>query len=429
MSEARGRRLERGARRWDLITEWDLLVSEVREIDGFRGFLRDDDTEVAYEPTEAGHVIVVNTHQSRCDAIIVGADGIRPLRLPRLTQEDIAQQTSDYIVALGRYEGAVNAISQGLPTANENSSRQHILRLQQEAYGLIAEVNELISGILKWLWESVAEPVLTTLNIDRHESPDEPWERIWWCSTGALGLFPLHAAGYHESTGDNALDRVVSSYIPSLRALHRARQRPIGQGAADERLLVVDCSQPPGYAPLLAAQQEVDLLERLIPIGGCDVLRSEAADRQTVLRKLGEHRYAHVIAHANQRWWDPSASVVALHDGELTILDLAAADFAGEFVCLAGCKTAFGGVALQDEALSLASALHHAGFRHVIGSLWNVEDNLSVTMTETLYDHLVVDNAIEPGRSAWAMHNANRMLREKRRSTPLAWTPFIHIGP
>jgi CHAT domain-containing protein len=46
----------------------------------------------------------------------------------------------------------------------------------------------------------------------------------------------------------------------------------------------------------------------------------------------------------------------------------------GEFVFLSACKTAIGGVHILDEAITLAAALQHAGWRHVIATLWSVLD-------------------------------------------------------
>ena len=54
---------------------------------------------------------------------------------------------------------------------------------------------------------------------------------MWWCPTGPLTILPIHAAGHHADsvsgttpTKQSVLDRVVSSYAPTLSALIRARQ-------------------------------------------------------------------------------------------------------------------------------------------------------------------------------------------------------------
>src|SRR4029077_20061596 len=81
-----------------------------------------------------------------------------------------------------------------------------------------------ITTTLEWLWDHITAPILGTLG---HTTPaSDVWPRLWWCPTGALTLLPLHAAGRHH-TADTVYDRVISSYTPTLRALHHARTRPM----------------------------------------------------------------------------------------------------------------------------------------------------------------------------------------------------------
>ncbi len=94
--------------------------------------------------------------------------------------------------------------------------------------------------ILGWLWDNAAEPVLASLG---HDGPPNGavWPRVWWAPGGLLGLLPIHAAGHHTDRGGRrtVMDRVVSSYTPTVRSLRYARQR-VGQNAilADQALIV-----------------------------------------------------------------------------------------------------------------------------------------------------------------------------------------------
>src|SRR5208282_6131028 len=89
---------------------------------------------------------------------------------------------------------------------------------------------------------------------------------------------PIHAAGYHDrGSTRNVLDRVVSSYAPTLRSLaySRERARIITQPASTETL-IVDMSETPGeFRELHYARQEVkdvhDVLSQAMPT---HVLRS-----------------------------------------------------------------------------------------------------------------------------------------------------------
>src|SRR6185436_5751086 len=65
--------------------------------------------------------------------------------------------------------------------------------------------------------------------------------RIWWAPGGLLGSLPLHAAGVAT---DGVIDRVVSSYTPTISALRYAR-RPL---LLSERRALVVTTQP-GFRP------------------------------------------------------------------------------------------------------------------------------------------------------------------------------------
>jgi CHAT domain-containing protein len=105
-----------------------------------------------------------------------------------------------------------------------------------------------------------------------------------------------------------------------------------------------------------------------------------------------------------------------------------------------------------DESIHLASAFELAGFRHVIGTLWSVDDRLSVDMARMTYEFLrqggVKDESVSGG-----LHHATRLLRDQwidnedaghRKSglsssardasvlvpeqKRLHWVPYVHYG-
>lgn len=118
-----------------------------------------------------------------------------------------------------------------------------------------------------------------------------------------------------------------------------------------------------------------------------------------------------------------------------------------------------GGVGLADESITLAAALHFAGFRHVIGTLWSVQDSAASVITRDFYaagarearvagtgGEEVPGPGFDPADAARRLHHAVRAMRERdrvrarqrqerrggTRSDHLrltTWVPFIHIGP
>jgi hypothetical protein len=89
--------------------------------------------------------------------------------------------------------------------------------------------------VLRELWDDVICPVVESLDklaqlLDRVRTtttttkPVKPRPRIWWCPTSFFNFLPLHAAGEYMRCGKNLSQLYVSSYIPSLTALTRARR-------------------------------------------------------------------------------------------------------------------------------------------------------------------------------------------------------------
>src|SRR5882724_6777481 len=98
------------------------------------------------------------------------------------------------------------------------------------------------------MWDGFAAKVLEHLGYTGE--PTGPWPRVWWCPTGPLTLLPIHAAGDHRTPGAAVLDRVVSSYTPTLRALVEARSDPGRQRTGPGRMLFVGMPTTPDQADL-----------------------------------------------------------------------------------------------------------------------------------------------------------------------------------
>lgn len=258
--------------------------------------------------------------------------------------------------------------------------------------------------------------------------------RIWWCPTGPLSLLPLHAAGYHAkppaagTPPRTVLDRVISSYTPTLGALADARRAAGGPDSATDKLLFVGVADTPGLWSLPGARDERDLVaERLR--GHCDVLWGADATEAAVRAALPSHRWVHFSCHGQQDLTAPSMGGLRLWDGTLTVAALGAQRRSGEFAFLAACQTATGGATLPNEAISLAAAIHYAGYRHVVATLWSTNDFAAAEVTRLVYGDLAVSGRLAPARSAAALHAAVRHLRDTDRTRPSWWIPFIHIGP
>lgn len=393
---------------------WDATVAEIRE--SAPGFLRPARLADLLPALTHGPVVVINMSDLRCDALIVTCTGVSCVPLPSLTAPDIRRHTTRYLAAYARIaqgEEAEDAAATGSP-----------------------DPDQILSEVLEWLWDTMAEPVLAALGIRDAPAPGQPWPRIWWCPTGLLTLLPLHAAGYHASPPgrDTAprtvLDRVISSYTPTLGALADASRADADADADadDGTLLFVGVPERPGMPLLPGASDDRELLaKRLGP--RCHVLFAEDATVAAVRAALPSHRWAHFSCHGQQDLTAPSMGGLGLWDGTLTVTGLSAQGHKGEFAFLAACQTATGGATLPNEAISLAAAIHYAGYRHVVATLWSAYDHAITEVTRMVYGDLAASGRLSPARSAGALHSAVRRLRDFDRKRPSWWTPFIHIGP
>lgn len=155
------------------------------------------------------------------------------------------------------------------------------------------------------------------------------------------------------SAADTVLDRVVSSYLPTIGTLQRAR---MASPIAPARALVVDQSAARHGLPALpfAAQEARQVRERL-PDG--KDLSGAAATAEAVLAGLANHAWAHLSCHGGQDLTEPASSALYLHDRPLTVTEINGHRFPdGQLAYLSACETSTGGVQVLDEAMHLSAA-------------------------------------------------------------------------
>jgi CHAT domain-containing protein len=393
-------------RRIRLAEEWDRLLARARALPGLEHLLRVPPLAALRDGLPDGPVVLINVYDTRCDALVVRRDGpVEHIPLPDLTAAETARRTTAYLRALRVLE------SPAVPGDLTRTSAKQTLHVT-----------------LEWLWDAVAGPVLDYLGM-------VDGERLWWCPTGTLTLLPLHAAGYHDPadtpSGRTVLDRVVSSYTPTLRALAKARKAS-APDTADHRLLVVSMPEtPPGetsLSPLPGARAEAEFFERAMP--GAHTLRAgAAATHATVTADLRTHAYAHFACHGGQDLDNPSAGALYLRDKPLTVLDVAELDLAhAELAYLSACRTAVGGTTLPDEAIHLAAALQLTGYRHVVATLWTITDRTAVEVAASVYTALINGSGLDLTDVARVLHRTVRALRDADPRDPTRWVPYIHSG-
>ncbi|MEU9202070.1 CHAT domain-containing protein [Streptomyces sp. NPDC048332] len=390
-----------------LALRWDGLIAEVRELPGLENFLRPPSVPELVAAAAEGPVVVVNVSLYRCDALVVTAGaGIAVVPLPGLTLDATVTRAAEFV--------------NGMETAYGGNGVDEAVAMMRT-----------LSGTLGWLWDTIAAPVLGHLGLDTEPGDGEPWPRLWWCPTGWLSFLPLHAAGRGTpDSGTWVMDRAVSSYTPTLRALVRARAGLLTAApAAPPAPLVVALADTPGAAPLPGVAREAELLAELFP--GARLMAGPDATVDAVGGVLDAHPWVHFSCHGVSELLDPSQSGLVLYDGRLTVSDVATRRPRNpELAMLSACSASQGGAELSDEAVQLSSSFQLAGYPHVIGTLWPIADKLATHLTEEFYTALAEDIArgrrIDP---AAALHRPVRALRDRYTQAPHLWAAHIHTGP
>ena len=215
----------------------------------------------------------------------------------------------------------------------------------------------------------------------------------------------------------------MSSYTPTARTLSHTRSRP---PTTRRDLLTVAMPTTPDHADLPATDAEATDLATLLAtlLATAEPLRGPAATRATVLAALPHATWAHFACHAHSDPLVPSAGHLLLADGALTVADIGALRLEhAELAYLSACSTARAARTTPDEVITLASAFQLAGFRHVIGALWPIQDAVAAHVAAAF--HRRVHAGTPP---AEALHQA---LRDLRAEFPLAvsqWAGYVHVG-
>lgn len=153
------------------------------------------------------------------------------------------------------------------------------------------------------------------------------------------------------------------------------------------------------------------------------------ATPEAVLAALRTHSRAHLACHGEHDPSDPSSSRLWLHGGALMLRDLTAQRLPdAEFAFLSACHSSAGSRRLVDEAITLASAFQLCGYQHVIGALWQVQDEAAPALAGGVYQSLSASGSVS--ECARALHRATRALRgQAHYAAPFFWASLIHLGP
>lgn len=413
--------------RYDLAKRFDKLLLDIRKLPSFERFLLAPSKDDLLAAASWGPIVIINVSRCRSDALIITQDQTQCLPLPRLQFDDILDRRGP-----------------------------------------------LTMEVLEWLWDTVTEPVLTLLGYT--QTHDADWPRIWWIPTGPLAQLPIHAAGHHtDESSDTVLDRVISSYSSSVKNLIFNRQAVVGSNLQpSNKAVLIGMDHTPGQSFLPFASQEINKIARLGASMQLQVIQPQPF-REEVVSAIKDCKIFHFAGHGRNDPSDPLETSLILRDGRLTVASLFDTNLQSQrpfLAYLSACGTGqIKNDRFLDEGLHLISACQLAGFRHVIGSVWEVNDESCVDVATALYEwmqkgdmsdesvSLGLHHAVRELRDRWVLDNTvmkpPRQEREtlgenkdgKRASSagdgtrdardveayddghvPLHWAPYVHFG-
>ena len=397
------------------------LIIRIRAQPGFHNFLLPPTAKELMAAADPDPIIVVNLSSFRCDAFLIERGQIRVLELLGLKLKEVRTRVQD---------------------------------LRSSRLGAFSNITPL----LEWLWDVVGRPCLDALAF-KNPISDDNWPHAWWVPTGLLSQLPLHAAGrYAQGSTETVLDRVMSSYATSVKALIYGRRHHAHKpaGPRSDHALLVAMRETPGLSTnqlLPFAAAEVKMLHDLCPSLQLKPI-TPTMRKEDVLKHLPACRIFHFAGHGRSDPMEPSQSCLLLEDWKsnpLTVGDLRdhrlqdSPPFLGYLsACSTGANEAD---RLADEGIHLVSALQLAGFRHVVGTLWEVSDQHCVDVARVLYE-TIRDERMTDAAVCRGLHRAVRELRDRRverkrdgRDAKLVglttqarepmdfyWVPYVHFG-
>ncbi|USP72809.1 hypothetical protein yc1106_00083 [Curvularia clavata] len=176
-------------------------------------------------------------------------------------------------------------------------------------------------------------------------------------------------------------------------------------------------------------------------------LVSNAATSEAVYSQMNNHSVLHFGTHGSLFAKIPMLSAIHLAGGtQITVDQLMGRELKAELVVLSACNTGRGRITDGEDVVGFARALLAAGVKHVVVSLWPVDDDATCYLMEQFYKNLMQRMSVaEALRAACtALQDVKKeeleaYLRERVHpevkriivrdcSQPKFWAPFILIG-
>ena len=392
--------------------EWEATVKDIRNVLGFRGFLKPqsfDGLHGLHQAAAKGPVIMLNlSNNYRADALI------------------LLHSAPIILVPLGKPEDIVELIQ---CYAKSGPQLYHPESRKLKSQFLFVDDTHWTHSTLSFFLKRCSGLIMNHVKAALLNAGVASKSRIWLCPTGLITTLPLHAAGGpvfdHLSAADPFF---IPSYTISLSALITARLNTRVL-YPDAELLIVGAPEIQGLPFLPGVEEECRIVRELVP-NGRDLLGT-LASREEVLKCLPSHSWVHFACHGRHDDNSPFESAFMIYDGPFTlreIMTIRLASGCAGLAFLSACHTAAPSLLAPNEVLHLSAGIQFCGFASVVGTQWSVADKTAADLAKVFYKELFRgENKAHLTYSAEALHTSLMLLKEcGTRVEHLV--PFIHVG-
>jgi CHAT domain-containing protein len=239
----------------------------------------------------------------------------------------------------------------------------------------------------------------------------------------------LPFAALMDGSGRFLVQRYELAMTPSASVWIALGDRPAGSPGAG---LLAFAPQP---AALPGSSLEVATIQRL---AGADarVLTGRAATESAFRRLASTQRVLHLATYGVLNKQNPLFSFVQLapdgaEDGRLEVHEVFGLHLTADLVVLSACQTglgsgAFADVPAGDDWVGLTRAFLHAGARHVVATLWPVDDWATAALMERFYGFGLSAAGTNPSHALAVAQRA--LIATPATAPPFYWAGFVSAG-
>jgi tetratricopeptide (TPR) repeat protein len=258
------------------------------------------------------------------------------------------------------------------------------------------------------------------------ELQDVPGGRLLVVPDGVLHLVPF--AALLTADGSIVSERFVLSQAPSLGVWHELRTRP--PSPASRTLAVIANTRftggPEVRPRLLAAAREARAVARR---ARDPLLLLDASEADVARLPFDQYQALHFASHVEIDEEHPERSRIVMapgagaDDGYLQAREIERMRLPCRLVVVSGCRSGQGRILDGEGVVGLSHALHGAGVRSLVTSLWDVTDDGAAEAMARFYE-------LAAGRTVGeALCETQRALRASSRfAHPAHWAAFFVSG-